>query len=116
MRFWPSAIVSFALGIVLWSFVNLQGNKLEPWDDADFGLYYAIACAVSFGIGLISEERAWIMGSIVVLSMLPVMLVFNPAIGPLFVLGSFFLAILCVPAAVSALLGAVIRRRLIKET
>ncbi|MEM1194631.1 MAG: hypothetical protein AAGH57_00880 [Pseudomonadota bacterium] len=115
MTFWPSAILSFVLGVLIWSVANVQGETFEPWDSADFGVFYIIACFVSFAVGLISEERAWFTGAIVVFSMLPVMFAFNPAIGPLFIIGLLFLAVLSVPTILSSVLGVAIRNIVTKK-
>ncbi|MEL6540919.1 MAG: hypothetical protein AAFQ34_05905 [Pseudomonadota bacterium] len=115
MSFLSSAVLSILVGAVLWSSANFYGGKLEPWDNANFGVFYFIACVFSFGLGAICRDRAWATGALVVFSMLPVMVIFNPETGPYLLIGLFFLGILSLPAIVSSIIGSAIRTQLTKE-
>lgn len=91
---------------------NYQSGRLEPWDSDNFAAFYLAACVAAFALGAIAQKHAWLMGGIVVVSMLPVMLIANPQLGSLIGLGLLFLLILSLPAVFSSILGAVISRQI----
>jgi Na+/citrate or Na+/malate symporter len=104
--------LGFCVGVALWSAANLIDGVREPWDGANFLVFYVAALLLSGGFGLLTANRAWMIGSAVVFAMLPVMLVSGGGeMGALIGLGVILLAIMALPAAGAAELAFRLRRR-----
>ncbi|MBA4043446.1 MAG: hypothetical protein C0471_03365 [Erythrobacter sp.] len=108
-----SLFLAIVLGAALWFAANLTNGVQEPWDGANFLIFYAVALLLSGGLGLLAGSWAWKIGAAVILAMLPVMLVSGGGeIGALFGLGMILLAVMALPAAAVAELAFRLRHRL----
>ena len=113
MRMGLALIAATAFGAVYWRLASQRLGVAEPWDGKGFVLYYLGALAISLLAGLIvGGHRSWMIGAVVVFTMLPVMIV-NSGVGSLFLVGFLFVGVLAAPAGAASLLGSRIRKRLI---
>ena len=103
-------LLALLSGAALWTIANLVDNVDEPWDGDSFFIFYLIALLVSFGFGVVAKSHAWLAGSLVVLSMFPVMWVAVGELGPFFLVGLFMLFVMALPAAVASAVGALVSR------
>jgi len=93
-------VLSAAAGALIWALSPELAGKKEPWD-SDSPYYFASLLVAGAVLGMIGPRYIWAHAAGIVLGQLVYMLVFLP-VGPLIVLGVFFLAgysLLCVGGA-----------------
>lgn len=115
IRALPGAMTALALGALLWVVFNGLAGVAEPWDAPTFGYAYAVALVLAAGLGLIFPQYGWLAGGLVVWAMLPVIIV-QSGLGPLMLVGMFFLFLLSVPSAFVAFGMARLRRGMIARS
>ena len=92
-------------GGLYWQFVCQNSEVAEPWDtEAYWPLWYPISLALSAIAGFFLKNDGWLAGAIITLMQLPIMW-FNSGVGPLILVGLFFLSVLAVPAVAISLLA-----------
>jgi len=97
-------------GLILWTATAIAGGRAEPWDSEIYWTAsYPAALVLSLGLGLAFPDRPWRWALVLIGSQLVVM-ASSPSDFGLLPLGLIVLAILSVPAAILAGLGAAIRR------
>lgn len=104
---WLTAAVA---GTVLWSATAHFGGRAEPWDSELYwtGAYPA-ALALSAVLGFAFPHRSWRWALALMLSQTLVMLAGGAGFG-LLPLGMILMAVLSVPAVLTARVGARLRR------
>jgi hypothetical protein len=104
---WP---LSMASGAALWSAIAMLGERREPWDAASFwSVGYPLSLVLVAAIGALFPQRTWRWAAAVMFAQVPVM-VARGADYTLLPLGMIMLAILTLPALLTARAGAWLRR------
>jgi hypothetical protein len=107
---WPLAIAG---GAALWSAIAVLGDRREPWDAAIFwSAGYPLSLLLAAVIGALFPQRTWRWALAVMFAQVPVMVAGGSDFG-LLPLGMVMLAILALPAVLTARAGAWLRRRAI---
>ena len=105
---WLASIVG---GLTLWTCAALAEGGREPWDTSAYWTFYLpLAGLLSMAFGALFPERPWRWALLVMLTQLPVMMMFSGEVGSLAILGLGLLLILSLPAMLLARLGAALRR------
>ena len=104
---WPLSIAS---GAVLWSAIAMFGERREPWDAASFWTVgYPLSLMLVAAIGELYPRRTWRWAAGVTFAQIPVMIA-RGADFTLLPLGMIMLAVLALPAVLTARAGAWLRR------
>ena len=111
MRSLAGWLVAAASGAALWACANLAEASQEPWDAESYWIVWLpLAALLCFVLGFCFPEKPWRWPLAVMLSQLPVMIVFTGKVGSLVVIGIALLLILSLPGMAAAWLGAAVRR------
>ena len=104
-------IASLVAGVVCWTAVSMIFRVREPWDaDEYWTVAYPLALLLTAVLGFAFPARAWTASAIFIFAQLIVVIV-RSEMGPLIGVGLLILGLLSVPAGMTALAGAYLRRR-----
>ena len=113
---WIARASSILLGIALWTVAAKLGHRKEPWDSPDYWtLAYPAAIAVCGVLGFLFPDRPCRWALILMFMQLPVMSL-NGAGDSLLPLGVILVAVLSLPVIGLGQLGAMLRRKTLRET
>jgi len=103
--------ITAVVGLAVWVGIAIVSGKEEAWDSS---LFFTIGLPVMLcasGVaGYIEPRRFWLWG-IAVVSLQPIILLYNSEFGPLFMVGFFTFGVFAGLGVLGALVGAALRRQ-----